>query len=91
MQGWGLLNQFAPFRYFPNFPALSKHMLTIEYHVYVDSCHRSSAAVAPVKYKCDLNNLRGTFTRSKILLTEKLTNGALVTPTPGLVLKLHGF
>ena len=48
-----------------------------------DRCRRSSAAVAPVKYECDLNNLRGTFTSSKILLTEKLANGALVTPTPG--------
>ena len=48
-----------------------------------DRCRRSSAAVAPVKYKCDSNNLRATFARSKNLLTEKLTNGALVTPTPG--------
>ena len=47
-----------------------------------DRCRRSSAAVAPVKYKCDSNNLRGTFARTKILLTEKLTNGALVTPIP---------
>ena len=47
-----------------------------------DKCRRSSAAVTPVKYECDANNLRGTFARSKILLTEKLTNGALVTPTP---------
>ena len=48
-----------------------------------DRCRRSSAVVAPVNYKCDSNNLRGSFGRSKILLTEKLTNGALVTPTPG--------
>ena len=50
-----------------------------------DRCRRSSAAVAPVKYECDWNNLTGAFTRSKIMLTEKLTNGALVTPTPGLL------
>ena len=50
-----------------------------------DRCCRSSAAVTPVKYECDANNLTGTFARSKILLTEKLTNGALVTPTPGFV------
>ena len=43
-------------------------------------CRRNSAAGAPVKYKCDLNTLRGTFARSKILQTEKLTNGALVLP-----------
>ena len=48
-----------------------------------DRSHRSSAAVAPVKYKCDLNNRRGTFARTNILLTEKITNRALVTPTPG--------
>ena len=47
-----------------------------------DRCCRSSAAVTPVKYECDTNNLTGTSARSKILLTEKLTNGALVTPTP---------
>ena len=49
-----------------------------------DRCCRSSAAVTPVKYECDTNNLTGTSARSKILLTEKLTNGALVTPTPEL-------
>ena len=48
-----------------------------------DRCCRCSAAVTPVKYECDANNRTGTFARSKILLTEKLTNGALVTPTPG--------
>ena len=44
---------------------------------------RSSAAVTPVKYERDINNLTGTFARSKILLTGKSTNAALVTPTPG--------
>ena len=47
-----------------------------------DRCCRSSAAVTPVQYKCDTNNLTDTFARSHILLTEKLMNGALVTPTP---------
>ena len=46
-QGWGLLRQFSPFRYFPNW-----------------------------KY------LTYTFAKSKFPVTEKLTNGALVTPTP---------
>ena len=32
-QGWGLLSQFPPFRYFPNFSALSKQTSDIEYHV----------------------------------------------------------
>ena len=35
IQGWGLLSQFPPFRYFPNFSALSKQTLAIEYHVYI--------------------------------------------------------
>ena len=33
--GWGLLSQFPPFRYFPNFSALLKQTLGIEYHVYI--------------------------------------------------------
>ena len=32
---WGLRSQFLPFRYFPNFSALSKQTLVIEYHVYI--------------------------------------------------------
>ena len=35
IQGWGLLSQFPPFRYFPIFSALSNHTLAIEYHVYI--------------------------------------------------------
>ena len=34
-QGWGLLSQFSPFRYFPKFSALSKHTLTVRYRVYI--------------------------------------------------------
>ena len=34
-QGWGLLSQFPPFPYFPNFSEPPKHMLAIEYHVYI--------------------------------------------------------
>ena len=34
-QGWGLLSQFSPFRYFPNFSALLKHILPTWYHVYI--------------------------------------------------------
>ena len=46
------------------------------------TCSRSLAVVTSVKYGCDLKNLTCTFARSKILLTDKLTNGALVTSTP---------
>ena len=38
--------------------------------------------MTPTKYECDGKNLTGTLAESKILLAEKLTNGALVTPTP---------
>ena len=33
--GWGLLRQFPPFRYFPNFSTLSKQELAVEYYVYI--------------------------------------------------------
>ena len=45
---------------------------------------RISAAVIPVKYESDSRNLRGTFARSKNVLMEKSTNGALVPLTPGI-------
>ena len=54
-----------------------------------DRCRRSSAAGTPVKYECDSRNLTCIFARSIILLTEKLTNRALVTPTP--VRRMLGF
>ena len=41
-----------------------------------------SDSVAPVEYERDTNNLKGTFTKLNISLTEKLTTGALVSPTP---------
>ena len=34
-QGWGLLSQFPLFRYFPYLSGSWKHMLAIEYHLYV--------------------------------------------------------
>ena len=35
IQGWGLLSQFLPLRYFPDFSALSKQPLAIENHIYI--------------------------------------------------------
>ena len=35
VQGWRVLNQFPPIRYFPDFPTLSKQWLPIEYQVYI--------------------------------------------------------
>ena len=86
-QGWGLLSQFPPFRYFPIFFSIVKphvsYWISRLYLAGVAAAH--AAAVTPVKYGCDSKNLTCAFARSKILLTEKLTNGALVTPTPGLI------
>ena len=39
--------------------------------------------MTPVKYECVSGSLIGTVAKSKITLTEKLANGALVTPTQG--------
>ena len=41
------------------------------------------AAATSVKHGCELKNILNTFAKSKISLTEKLTNGASVTLTPG--------
>ena len=40
LQGWGLLRQLPLFCYSPNFSALSKHELAVEYYVYLagDTC-----------------------------------------------------
>ena len=81
--GLWLLSQFPPSRYVPNFSELSND----GYLRYVTSifgiCRPGLAAMTSVKYGCDLTILTRACARSKISLTEKLTNGALVTPTPG--------
>ena len=82
VQGWGLLVQFpnsiiSPiFRHFQN-----RHYLFNMTFIFGRCCN--SAAVTPAKYEYHSRNLTGIFASSKILLTKKLTNGALVTPTPG--------
>ena len=45
-------------------------------------CHRSWAAETPGKYEHDWKYLPYTFAKSNFPITEKLTNWALVTPTP---------
>ena len=49
---------------------------------WISRLYLAGVAVTPVKYECDPGNLTGTFAISKISLTEKLANVALVTPTP---------
>ena len=82
-QGWRWLSQFPPFRYFPNFRDRGNTRPLLNITFIFDMCHRSWAAVTPVKYECDSKNLTVTLAGSKYLLTEKLANGALATPTPG--------
>ena len=47
-----------------------------------DRCHRIWAAETPVKYERDLKYMTYYCDKSKFSVTEKLTNGPLVTPTP---------
>ena len=66
VQGWGLLNQFLPFRYFLKFSTLSKHTLCIEYHVYIwqmspqpswgDTCQIWMWFKEPNGYFCEIEN-----------------------------------
>ena len=60
-------------RYWPfvrGISPLSKHTLATKYHVYIwQLCCGNTC-----QHKCESRNLMGTFARSKILLTEKLTN-----------------
>ena len=45
-----------------------------------DRCCRSSAAVTPVKYECDANNLR-YFCKIENFAYGEINEGALVTPS----------
>ena len=47
-----------------------------------DRCHRSWAAETPAKYERDLKYVIYYCDKSKFSVTDKLTNGALVTPIP---------
>ena len=82
VQGWGLLSRFHPFRCFPIFSTSPNYMLNIEYYVHIWQVHLS-AVLTPVKYESHSKNATSTFVKSKIWHMDKLTNGALVTPTPG--------
>ena len=64
--GWGLLSQFPPFRYFPNFLESQKHALAIEYHVYIwqvspqlscgDTCQIWMWSKESNRYFCKIEN-----------------------------------
>ena len=83
--GWGLLSQFTPFRFviFSNFHNNQNNVHLYDITFIFDRCHRRWAAETPHKYERDRKSLTYTFAKSKFPITEKLTNRALVTPTPG--------
>ena len=55
----------------------------LKYHAHIWRVSPQFSCGNTDKYEHDSKDLAGTFTRSKILLTEKYSNGDLVTPTPG--------
>ena len=53
LQGWGLLSQFSPFRYFPIFPNDDNSGYLNDIKFIFGRCHRSWAAETPAKYEHD--------------------------------------
>ena len=85
-QGWGIRNHFPSFRFFLIF----HHCEIISYLLNItsifDKCHRSSAALTPVKYKSDSKNLTGIFFAKWKMLNGEINEwGFSNTPTPGRV------
>ena len=81
-QGWGLLSQFSPFRSFPVFHDDQYTSYLHDTTFIFDRCHWISAAETPDKYERDWKYVAYIFAKPKIFVTDKLTNGALVTSTP---------
>ena len=70
-------------------PLFSQFFIIVKtyFKCWISRLYLTSVAAAQLRrhllnIECDSRNLTCTFTWSKILLTEKLTHGALVTPTP---------
>ena len=80
IEGWpgvGLLKQFYPFRYFPHFSASPKYVLAIVYHVHIWQ-------VLPQSSCGDTRQIWMWCKESRCFdRIENVTNGALVTATPG--------
>ena len=81
--GWGLLSQFPPFRYFPNFSKSPKHTLAIEYHVYIwqvspqlscgDTCQIWMWSKESNRYFCKIENFA----------YGEISERSFSNPTPG--------
>ena len=67
---------------FPIFPSDQNSGYLYDIKYIFDRCHRSWAAETPGRYEHDWKYLTYTFAESKFPVTEKITNWALVTPTP---------
>ena len=80
--GVGRYSQLSQFRYFPIFHNNQNNGYLYDITFISDRCHRTWAAETPDKYKRDRKYLTYTFAKSKFHVNEKLTNEALVTPTP---------
>ena len=89
--GRGVLNQFPPIRYFPDFFQHCLYTLVIEYHVYVwkvspqlncrDPCQIWTWLKESNRYFCKIENYA---------CTEKLTVRAIVTPPIVSTINIHG-
>ena len=82
--GGGVINNFLCSVIFPNFPNDHNSAYLHDIKFIFGRCHRSHAAETPGKYEHDWRYVAYAFAKSKFPVTEKLTNGALVTPTPGM-------
>ena len=78
--GWGLLSQFSQFRYFPPFFRMIKTLIIC---MISRSCLTGVAAAELRRHLLNRNVIETyNFDQSKFLVTEKLTNEAVVTPPP---------
>ena len=80
VQAWGVTKAIS------SVPLFSDFFSVVRTHASYWISHLYLTGVAAAQlwgYTRDSKNLRGTFARSKILLAQKLTSGALITPTLG--------
>ena len=82
-QDWALLNQFLSFINFICFLVLMKHRVPFSYHVHTWQVSRSIAAVTPVNYERDSEDLIYSFVKSELSLAQKLMNKSLLAPAVG--------
>ena len=82
-QGWGLLNHFPGFRYFPVFRYHQNTDHVLSTTVIFEICPQRWTVAASVKYVCDWKKMKRNFITCSVSVMWKLTNGSSVAPTPG--------